>query len=151
MLSAMTPRTRIQAFSLIEVVLAIGIFAISILAIVGLMGTGLTSVENSSNSFAIANITRSLRANFETTAYTNVINAGAAQTLAASYYTSSGYLTNASDPAYYTVSCTPAMTYQGATTNSLMSSPNAAVIAVSVLYPYPINTQTNTFSLLLAH
>jgi len=141
-------RFRKNGFTLVEVVLAMGVFVFAVLSVVGVMATGLDSVSTSNNNFAVANMTRSLRANFGSMNYTNVVSQGATQTLATNYFSNSGYATNTNDPVYYTVVCSSAATSQFAT--SLMSSTNAAVIAVNIIYPYPANVKTNTFALFLA-
>ena len=140
-----------QAFTLIEVVLALGVFSFAVLSLVGTLGVGLDAVSTSNNSFAIANITRSLRANYQNTLYSTVVGTTTPPT---TYFTSAGYpttlssATNANDPVYYTVTCTSATTNQAST--SLMSSQNAAVVAVNVSYPYPANAHSSAFSLFLA-
>lgn len=50
------PRGLDAAFSLVEVVLAIGIFSFAILAVVGLLPVGLKSVKNASEEAAAANV-----------------------------------------------------------------------------------------------
>lgn len=50
------PRRLGAAFSLVEVVLAIGIFSFAILAVVGLLPVGLKSVKNASEEAAAANV-----------------------------------------------------------------------------------------------
>ena len=143
-----------NAFTLVEVVLALGIVAFTVLPLLGVMSIGLNSVSSSNNSFAIANITRSLRANFQSADY-----ATATATTASSkplYFTGAGYPgdpanpSNVNDPIYYTVTCNPVKTNSTSTSPSLINSQNAAIISVSVSYPYPGNNQSSAFSLFLA-
>ncbi len=144
-----------NAFSLVEVVLALGIFAFAVLSIVGVLSVGLNSVSTSNNSFAIANITRSLRANYQSMAYSTAVPAASPSSSPSPvYFTGAGYRTdpttpqNVNDPVFYTVVCTPTTT--NTAPGSLINSQNAAVVAVKISYPYPSSAQTNTFSLLLA-
>jgi uncharacterized protein (TIGR02598 family) len=51
-----------RGFSLIEVTIALGIVSFSLLAIIGLVGRGLTSVRESTNEAAIASIIQHVRA-----------------------------------------------------------------------------------------
>lgn len=51
-----------RGFSLVEVTIALGIVSFSLLAIIGLVGSGLTSVRESTNEAAIASIIQHVRA-----------------------------------------------------------------------------------------
>lgn len=135
-----------SAFSLVEVVLAMGVFSFAFLSIIGLMASGLTSVKNASTSEAIANINRNLRASIQATPFTN-FTSGTAVT---SYYTASGFPTTASStapntPFYTAVATTTASVYPGAQT-----SPNDFSLVVAISYPYPAKAQTITNSIFVA-
>ena len=79
-----------KGFSLIEVVLALGVFSISILSITGLMATGLSSAKGSSTNLAVTNIMRGLRANVQSMPFSNLSRTGSPITY---YYSADGYQT----------------------------------------------------------
>lgn len=129
------------AFSLVEVVLAIGIVSFAVVAMLGLMATGLRSAEGSAVDLALANITRSLRAEAQATPYADLSRGE--QTF---YFTEGGYPTpdNSTEGAFYRVVMTPAVPAGSITTN------NALVMGVQVYHPYPAQAQSNAFALFVA-
>lgn len=134
-----------RAFSLIEVVFALGVFSFSMLTIVGLLATGLHSASDSSRNTALANIQRLLRANVAATSYSSVTSAGTTAT----YFTAAGYPTvvnpvSTVDNPYYT------LTYTTTAPTGMVSAVKGEVVTATVRYPYPSNASTNTFSLFIA-
>src|ERR1700679_3083285 len=128
-----------RAFSLVEVVLALGIFAFAVLSIVGLMATGLNSAKDSSTNLAITNINRNLRADLQATPYSSLASA----TSTNYYFTDGGYPTTQSSPApsapfYAVVLTTNASIYP---TGIGVPSTNAATVNVKISYPYPVDAQ----------
>jgi uncharacterized protein (TIGR02598 family) len=137
-----------HAFSLVEVVLALGIFSFAILAIVGLMATGISTVQNSSTNMAIANISRSLRASVQATPFTNWVSGGSpvSYTSTTNYYTVNGYPTTTPGNYFYTAALIPAAPVYP----SGLTSTNACIVGAIIYYPYPVNTQVITNSLFVA-
>ena len=117
-----------------------GILAFAVIPVVGLLATGLTSAKDSTTGQAVANITRSLRADLQTTP-------GLTTGPQTHYFTDGGYPTSGdtSTNAFYT-----AVLNSAAPTNSITSSTSARVIVVSISYPYPVNAQSSTFSFFVA-
>jgi uncharacterized protein (TIGR02598 family) len=139
-----------QAFSLIEVVIALGIFSFALLSIMGLMAEGMNSSRNSSTNQAMANISRNLRANLQATPFTNWISG----TPAYYYFTYGGYPTTATSTGdnapFYTAALIPgAPAYPGNGT-SPTTSQNAYTIVATVSYPYPGNALAVTNSYFIA-
>jgi len=131
-----------RAFSLVEVVLALGIFSVSILSIVGLMATGLNSANGSSTNLAVTNIMRELRANIQSMPFSNLSRTGSITY----HFGTDGYTNTASSAYYYTAILTPAApAYPSGT-----SSTNADTISVVISYPYPANSQSITNSIFVA-
>jgi uncharacterized protein (TIGR02598 family) len=134
------------AFTLVEVVLSLGIFSFALLSVLGLMATGLSTVKNSSTNQAITNVNRELRATLQATPFTNLVIG----TPATYYFTASGYITTASGTAanapFYTAVMAPAApTYPAGGTSA-----NAFSVSVSIAYPYPANSQFVTNSYFVA-
>ena len=80
-----------EAFSLIEVALAIGIVAFSMVLILGLLPVGLRSVQDSTAQLGIATITQQLRADVGQAAFSTITSDLSGQT---KFYTQDGLLTN---------------------------------------------------------
>jgi uncharacterized protein (TIGR02598 family) len=131
-------------FSLVEVVLALGIFSFSILSIVGLMAAGLNSANGSSTNLAATNIMRELRADVQSMPFSNLSRTGAPIIY---YFGADGFQTTTPSAYFYRVALTPiAPTYPSAGSTSA----NADVISVTISYPYPANAQTISSSLFVA-
>ena len=127
------------AFSLVEVVLALGILSFAGLAVVGLLVAGLNSSRESNTKLAVANITRHLRADLQATNYTSLTNG-------TNYFTDEGYqITNGTTSnRFYTAVISPAAPVYP--TNGTTST-NAKTVALNIFYPYPANALgiTNSF------
>jgi uncharacterized protein (TIGR02598 family) len=133
-----------SGFSLVEVVLALGIFSISILSIVGLMATGLNSASGSSTNLATTNIMRELRSDVQSMPFSSLSRTGSPVIY---YFSVEGYQTTTVGAYFYKVTLTPvAPTYP----SSASTFVNADVISVNISYPYPANAQTITNSLFVA-
>jgi uncharacterized protein (TIGR02598 family) len=130
------------AFSLVEVVVSLGIFSFAVLSIVCLMATGLGSAKDSNTNLVIANITRNLRANLQAMPYSSLVSG----TPITYYFTDSGFPTATPSTCFYTVVMTPGVPVypSGAT------SQNAYVLAVNISFPYPANANAITSSLFVA-
>ena len=132
-----------RAFSLVEVVLALGIFSVSILSILGLMATGLNSANGSSTNLAMTNIMRGLRADMQSTPFANLTRGSSGSIT--KYFGTDGYETTTVKDYFYQVTLTPnAPIYP---TGLTTTSANADTISVTISYPYPANTQAITNSL----
>lgn len=69
-------RTRCSGFSLIEVVIAIGIVSFSILAVVGLLPTGLKTVKNANEQAGAANVLNAIAEAIRSATPTTTVVAG---------------------------------------------------------------------------
>ncbi|MBE7157256.1 MAG: hypothetical protein INR62_02250 [Rhodospirillales bacterium] len=139
-------RRRAQAFSLIEVVLSAGILAFAVVPVVGLLAMGLTSTKDSTTDLAVANIVRSLRADFQ--ANTGPFFTAAPAAPQSHYFTADGYPTTATD-------ATAKPFYQAdvswsVPTSSVTTSNSARVVSVSITYPYPAHAQSSAASFFVA-
>jgi len=132
-----------RGFSLIEVMLALGVFSFGVLSIVGLMATGLDSTADSRTNLAIANITRQLRASLQATPYSSVASG-------TSYsFTYGGYPVTSATGAYYTATLSPVSPVYPSSAST--TTTNAFIVDVQITYPYPSNAiSTGTSSLFVA-
>ena len=137
---AQSPRRRLPAdcagkkrgFSLIEVMLAIGVFSFGVLSIVGLMATGLDSTAGSRTNLAIANITRQLRASLQAAPYSSIASG-------TSYsFSYGGYPVTSATGAYYTAVLTPVPPAYPSS-GQFSTSTNASIVRMVIMYPYPSN------------
>ena len=141
-------RLHYTAFSLIEVVLAVAIVSFSLLAIIGLLPVGLTSVRDSENDQAVGQIATQLRGQLQQISFVGA-NAGNISQLSGSnnFYTAEGLL--------ITSSLTNLVPYYRATfavnkagvAGSAFNTANADTVVVTLAYPAPVYNQTTTFSL----
>ena len=136
-----------RAFTLVEVVISLGIFSFAFLSVAGLMAAGLSTVKNSSSSQAITNINRSLRASLQALPFTNFA-LGSSTTY---YFTESGYSTTVTNtspnaPFYKAVLTAQTTTYPAVTGVSA----NACNISATISYPYPVNALSITNSYFVA-
>ena len=142
----------VTAFSLVEIVLAIGIVGFAMLSIIGMLPIGLKSVQTAESLQATGNIANQLRGQMQMLSFnasgTNTIQQLAQNTL---YYTLDGIPTN-SDAGYYKATFT--VQNVSSTANQVVDATfnagNARSVRVDLLSPPGVWNRTNTFSLLVA-
>jgi uncharacterized protein (TIGR02598 family) len=146
-----------EAFSLVEVVLAIGIVAFAVLAIIGTLPIGLKSVQNAETLQATSNIANQLRGQMQQLSFSgNPSGTNTIQQMASTinYYTTDGILSNnATTGPYYYRATFGVQSISASTTsvvNASFNTNNAQSIVVNLAYPPGVWNQTNTFSLLVA-
>ena len=143
-----------KAFSLVEVVLSIGVVSFALLTIVGLLPTGLSTMQKAQTLQATGNIANQIRGQMLLLSFSSTNN-NAIQLLPQThyYYTADGIpVEGTSSEVYYTVSFkTSAISTQSAPiTDASFDSYNAQSVVVTITYPPGINNQTNVFSLFVA-
>jgi uncharacterized protein (TIGR02598 family) len=146
---------RARAFSLVEVVLALGVSSFVLLTLVGTLPAGVKSVQNSMSESAQASITQQLRAELQQISFsTNSTAAYNISNLAndTNYYSNDGTAMTNSTGAYYqaTFLVNTASIPGSATT---FQASNARSIGVVLSYPLtaPVaNQTTNVFYLFAA-
>jgi uncharacterized protein (TIGR02598 family) len=142
-----------QAFSLVEVVLAIGVVSFAMMAMLGTLPVGLKSSQQSRSQVATANIARQLQGELQQLSF----SAASADTLTVQnlantpfYFTLEGTRTTDAAEAYYEAS----FAVNGVTVPGLTVDPaNARSVTVTLTHPLaaPLeNRQETIFSLLLA-
>lgn len=146
----------IRAFSLIEVVIAIGVVAFALLGIVSLVPEGLMQVRTAEDMQATSNIANQLRGQFQMLSFSDKTTTGAntlSQLLATNYYYSIEGLP-AGSTGFYKASFALAGGVSGGSALNLAGSTvaqgNAVSILVTLTYPPVSSTHTNAFSLLVA-
>jgi len=139
-----------KAFSLIEVVIAIAIVSFSLVAIIGMLPVGLKSMQDSQNEQAEGTIANQLRGELEQISF-HSSDVGSIQSLPSTnyFYTSEGLRINGTEGTnvspYYKASF---VTGDAAVNGDTFSDTNSLNIQVTLTYPYPVLSQTNTFNLL---
>ncbi len=133
-------RKAIQAFTLVEVALALAITSFGIVAVLGLLPGGLTAARNAADSTITATIVQDMFSTLRQQSFTNttlwgmnysLANAGSAT---ASYFDQAGNQTNASGPSSY---------YQITVTN-LRVSTSMTMVKAMVVWPAQSATPMNT-------
>lgn len=141
-----------KAFSLIEVVLALGIVSFAMMAVVGTLPVGLRSSQQSRSQIAAANIARQIQGDLQQISFQN--NSSDALTIEKLpdnpfYFSQDGTRSEERD-AYYVANFTlNQVTAPGLSVNSS----NARSVKVSITYPASVaqaNRQEVVYSLLLA-
>jgi len=132
------------AFSLVEVVLALGLVSFAVLAIMGLLPTGLSTLRQAMSQTVEAQIVRTIGAEAVVAPFTNLASV--------TYFDDEG-LPTAGDNAFYTVDVTttnsifPGSTSAGVLTNSLIAL-NIQIVA----RPNPAAAgKTNFYTLQIAN
>jgi len=134
-------RKAIQAFTLVEVALALAITTFGIVAVLGLLPGGLTAARNAADSTITATIVQDMFSTLRQQSFTNttlwglnysLANAGSATS---SYFDQAGNQTNASS--YYQITVT-----------NLSVSTSMTMVKATVVWPAqsvaPINTNVYT-------
>lgn len=150
-----SPRSirRLKAFSLVEVVLAIGVVSFAMMAMLGTLPVGLKSSQQSRSQVATANIARQLQGELQQLSF----SAASADTLTVQnlagtpfYFTLEGTRTTDVAEAYYEAS----FAVNGLTLPGLAVDPaNARSVTVTLSHPMAApaeNRQETVFALLLA-
>ncbi len=142
------------AFSLVEVVLAIGVVGFALLVIIGTLPIGLKSVQNAETLQATSNIANQLRGQMQLLSFnTSSTGINTVQQLAQTnlFYTTDGIATNSSG-GYYMVSFAvkPVSTTTNPVVDASFAASNVQSVVVNVAYPPGVWNQTNTFALLVA-
>jgi uncharacterized protein (TIGR02598 family) len=137
-----------SAFSLVEVVLALGVVSFALLALVGTLPAGVKALQDSMSESARANTTQQIRAELEQVSFgTNAAGVNYIDTLSqqTNYYSSEGLPLSNSSGAYYMAAfqVQPA-TIPGTTSN--FQSTSAQTIQVILSYPLnaPASSRTQT-------
>lgn len=133
------------AFTLVEIMIATGLITFSVIAVLGVLPVGLTSLRQSMNQTVEAQIVRSIAAQAVTTSFTNLART--------SYYEIDGQLLDSSNGAYYTATITTAPSVfpgsqQSTTITDSLVSLNIELIARQ--NPAAVGT-TNTYSIQVAN
>jgi uncharacterized protein (TIGR02598 family) len=146
-------RGKIHAFSLVEVVLAVGVVSFALLSVLAMLPIGLTSVQNAEFLQATGNITDQIRGQLPLLSFSGS-GSGSIRGLASTinYYTTDGVPTTTTASEYYkaifkVTSISSSQPVVDANFNSTSSAQNVTVI---LTYPYPVCNQTNTFSFFVA-
>lgn len=142
-----------RAFSLVEVVLAIGVVSFSMMAMVGVLPIGLRSAQESNAQVAMANIGRQLQGELQQISFsTDSSDPLNISSLSSSpyYYTLEGLKTTSAADRYYEAKFDVA---NAKLSGAPFSTANARTVTVTLSYPLSApeaNRQTSVFSLLLA-
>lgn len=126
------------AFSLVEVTIAMGIFAFTISTLVGSLSVGLLSIHDSMSDSAIANISQQIRSAFQQVSF-NVSNPASIQKLvdANYYYSLEGDPTDEAHAYYKAVLSATA----AEAASTVYSTANARMVTVQLVYPHGAASQ----------
>ena len=139
-----------QAFSLIEVVLAIGITSFALLATVGLLPIGLNTLSESNTQTAVANISHQIRGELQQISFDPKADFNVQKLSATTYYFTREGAKSDSSGAYYRATFD---INNGAVGGSAFDNSVAQNIKVTLSYPFgaPVTqTKTAVFSLFAA-
>jgi uncharacterized protein (TIGR02598 family) len=141
---------RSQAFSLVEVVIALGVTSFAVLALIGTLPTGIKSVQDSSNESARANILQQIRAqlqevNFGSSAADNAAKNNIANLASQSnYYNNEGDLLANSSGAYYMAVFSTGTAAIPSTSSSATYFQTNAAQAIQVVLSYPCSAPASS-------
>ena len=135
MLSAKAHSFSRRAFSLVEVVIALGVTSFAVLALIGTLPTGIKSVQDSSNESARANILQQIRAELQEVNFGSGGGNILSLTSQTNYYDNNGDLTNGVTQPYYIAYFATATTSVPGSTSSFQTNA-AQTIQVMLTYPY---------------
>lgn len=150
---AFFPRRRcVGAFSLIEVVMAMGIAAFALIAIASTLPVGLQSMRDSQNDQAIGTLQSQVRGSLQQISWSTTPTIFQL-TGSNSYFTVEGVPTTTTSavlPAYYRAqyAVSNAAVNRAPFGLSGANPTNAAIVTVTLSYPYPAYVWTNRFSML---
>jgi uncharacterized protein (TIGR02598 family) len=106
--------SRIRAFTLVEVVLALGVASFGLISMIGLLGVGLKTFHDAISTTTEAEITQQLANQLQLASYSGMTNSGPTNY----YFTQEGIATNANNAVYSaTVSAPARLTVPGADTS----------------------------------
>lgn len=146
------------AFSLVEVVLAIGIVSFAVLSVLALLPQGILTVQNAETLQATSNIATQLRGEMKQLSFapSTPSSQDSIQALSAAiyYYTTDGIPTTDPTTAYYkatfTISNINASPFSMKVVDASFNANNAQNVQVTLAYPPAIWNKTYVFSLLVA-
>jgi uncharacterized protein (TIGR02598 family) len=135
--------------------MAMAVVSFALVAIAGLMPVGLQSMRDSQNDQALGTIANQLRGDLQQIPFGTGAGTLGGLTSTNYYYTAEGVKTDPSSTAgqvYYAASfaVTNAAINGSAYGGSITAPNNAAVVTVTLTYPYPALTETNRFTLFAA-
>jgi len=146
--SLFSRKRKIRGFSLVEVVLALGVFSYAALSVVALLATGLSTTAGSRTSMAQANITRELRASLQATPFSSIASG------TTYYFSYNGFPVTSATGAYYTATLTSGSSWYPADSlyraSSTQSSTNAYIVNVNLSYPGQTSVSATTSTLFVA-
>ena len=139
MTDAQTPPFRCrQGFTIIEVALAIAIIALGIVAIIGLLPTGLDVIRDASSTTQMANIAEDFITQYQQRALDSALYEGTTNVLPTSTFTTTVTTSESAIP--YTVKVDVSNTVLPIITPSLTGT--ISRVAIQISYP---GSRTNTF------
>ena len=146
------PHCRTTAFTLIEVVMAMAVVSFALLAITGLLPVGLQTMRDSQNDQATGTIANQLRGDLQQIQFGTGVGTLGGLTSTNYFYTVEGVKTDINNTVgqrYYVASfaITNAAVNGTAYAGTITVPSNAAVVTVTLAYPYPALTLTNNFTL----
>jgi len=125
------------AFSLVEVVIALGVTSFAVLALIGTLPTGIKSVQDSSNESARANILQQIRAGLQEVNFGTTGNTISNLPSVTRYYDNNGDLLPSSTGAYYMATFALTNAYMpDATAPQAIQTTAAQSVQVILSYPY---------------
>lgn len=143
---------RIQAFSLVEITIAVGIVTCSMLVVMGLLPVGLKTLQDSSTQYATATIAQQIVADLQLMPFTpsasNPNYSISAMNGQMNYYTVAGTKTTTPADSFFTVTFStnsPAIPGGSTTYGS-----GAQMVKATITYPTQSPQQTNVLSFLIA-
>ena len=138
-------------FTLVEVTIAIGIVAFSMLAVLALLPVGMQTLQDANSDTAMAALAQQIRGELQQSSFNPSNNAAYIQTITSSnrYYTLDVCPTNFNlTNTYYVVHLDAAPISSGVARNFAYT--NAQNVTVTVKYPPPNFPKTKVFSLFVA-
>jgi len=135
-----TPARR-GGFSLVEITIALGVFAFAILSIIGLLSVALNTSTETQRDSSLSTLIRTLNSEVRSATTTNAVNALLNGPL---YFDIVGKPVSAGSNAYFTVSFTSSSQSAAAqntvkTLFGLQSASNLNIWSASIAYPPPAN------------
>jgi uncharacterized protein (TIGR02598 family) len=161
MTSLRTPKNR-NAFSLVEVVIALGIVSFAIITLLALIPTGMSGFQQAQTSSVETQIVQQLNTELQNTPYTALFdtNSGAGTNTTvfgatgARFYDMEGEMTNSSspNPPVYIATMTsyPFTNVTGGTSANLTNSSHL-ILAQTVQINLAFHNQTNSFTTLVVY
>ena len=134
---------RCHAFSLIEVVIALGIFAFAIVPIIGLLGSGMGTLKDSMSDTVRSDIARRVVGEYQRMPFTNLTNG----TSATNFYNVEGVLTNSNSAIFRAIVNLTSLT--NANSAITADTNNALMLVVTVQHFGDTNSRTRYSQILV--